>query len=46
MTQGGERLMGAAACGGRGFKGRAAVSGKRPIGAACCLLLSGFHLIC
>ena len=31
---GGERRMGAAACGGRGFKGRAAVSGGRPVGAA------------
>ena len=28
--------MGAAACGGRGFKARARVSGERPIGAASC----------
>ena len=28
--------MGATAYGGRGFKGRAAVSGERPIGAASC----------
>ena len=34
--RGGERLMGTAACGGRGFKGRGAVSGERPIGAARC----------
>ena len=28
--------MGAAGCGGRGFKGRAAVSGERPMVAASC----------
>ena len=31
---GGEGPMGTPACGGRGFEGRAAVSGRRPIGAA------------
>ena len=35
-AQGGERLMGTAACGGKGFKGRIAVSGDWPIGAASC----------
>ena len=35
-AQGGERPMGTAADGGKGFKGRAAVSGERPIGAASC----------
>ena len=33
---GGERPMGTAACVGKGFKGRAVVSGDRPIGAASC----------
>ena len=35
-AQGGERPMGAAACWGEGFKGRAAVSGDQPIGAGRC----------
>ena len=35
-ARGGERPMGVAACGGRGFKGRTRVSGERPIGAARC----------
>ena len=35
-VRGGERLMGAAAYGGGGFKERAAASGERPIGAASC----------
>ena len=35
-AQGGERPLGAAACGGKGFKGRARVSGERPVGAASC----------
>ena len=35
-AEGSERPMGTAACGGKGFKGRAAVSGERPIGAASC----------
>ena len=34
--RGGERPMGTAAFGGKGFKGSAAVSGERPIGAATC----------
>ena len=34
--QGGERPMGSAAYGGKGFKGRAAASGDRPMGAARC----------
>ena len=33
-TQGSERLMGATGYGGKGFKERARVSGKRPIGPA------------
>ena len=33
---GGERRMGAAACGGRGFKGRVRDCGGRPVGAARC----------
>ena len=35
-TQGGERPMGTAPCGGNRFKGRGRVSSKRPIGAAGC----------
>ena len=35
-AQGGERPTGTAACGGKGFKGRAAISGERPVGAASC----------
>ena len=35
-AQGGDRPMGAAAYGGKGFKGRAAVSGERPMGASSC----------
>ena len=35
-AQGGERPMGTAACGGRGFKGRATVSGDQPTGTASC----------
>ena len=35
-AQGCGRLMGTAAYGGKGFRGRAAVSGDRPIGAASC----------
>ena len=35
-ARGAERPKGTAACGGRGFKGRARVSGERPIGAARC----------
>ena len=34
--QGGERPMGTTAYGGKGSKGRARVSGDRPIGAASC----------
>ena len=33
-AQGGERLMGAAAYGGKGFKERAQVSGQSPVSAA------------
>ena len=36
MAQFGERPMGTAAYGGKGFKGRAAVRGERPIGTASC----------
>ena len=35
-AQGGDMPMGTAACGGRGFKGRAEVSGERPMGVAGC----------
>ena len=35
-ARGGERPMGTAAYAGKGFKGRAAVSGDRPVGAASC----------
>ena len=35
-AQGAERPMGTATDGGKGFEGRAAVSGDRPVGAASC----------
>ena len=35
-AQGGERPMGTAADGAKGFKGRAAASGERPTGASSC----------